>query len=65
MKAVTDSHPGPEAAVVALQAGADQALTAAGAISVDDTVAAVRQAIVDGKISAEHVHEATIRAHLS
>lgn len=64
MKAVTDLHPGPEAAVAALQAGADQALTAAGAINVEDSVAAVRKAIEDGRIAPEHVHAAMIRAYL-
>ena len=64
MKAVTDLHPGPDAAVAALEAGADQALTAAGAIAVPDLVAAVRQAIESGRISEEHVYAAVARAHL-
>lgn len=64
MKAVTDLHPGPDAAVAALEAGADQALTAAGAIAVPDLVEAVRQAILDGRINQEHVYAAIARAHL-
>lgn len=62
MKAVTNLHPGPDAAVASLEAGADQALTAAGSIRVEDTVAAVRKAIEEGRISSEHVHDAVIRA---
>ena len=64
MKAVTNLHPGPDAAVASLEAGADQALTAAGSIRVEDTVAAVRKAIEEGRISSEHVHDAVIRAAL-
>lgn len=64
MKAVTNGYPGPEAAVVALRAGADQALTAAGSVSVEDTVAAVKDAIAKGEIDEAHVHDAVIRAHL-
>lgn len=64
MKAISDRHPGPEAAVATLQAGADQALTAAGAIAVPDLVAAVRQGIIDGRIDRAHVYDAVKISHL-
>ncbi|QNH95424.1 glycoside hydrolase family 3 N-terminal domain-containing protein [Corynebacterium anserum] len=64
MKAITAHHPGPDAAVAALQAGADQALTASGAVAVLDVVGAVRQAIIDGRIPRAHVYDAVKAAHL-
>lgn len=56
MRAISDVYSGPQAAVAALVAGADQALMASGAVDVEDTVVAVRQAIRDGRIPAEHVY---------
>ncbi|HIW94948.1 MAG TPA: glycoside hydrolase family 3 protein [Candidatus Corynebacterium gallistercoris] len=62
MKAVTDLHPGGSAAVAALEAGADIALAAAGAVSIPEVVEQIRLAIVEGKISEEHVRAAVERA---
>ncbi|WP_408924883.1 glycoside hydrolase family 3 N-terminal domain-containing protein [Corynebacterium sp. YSMAA1_1_F7] len=61
MKAVTDRYPGPEAAVAALEAGADVALAAAGAVEIPDVVEAIRVAIDDGRIPEERVRDSVNR----
>lgn len=61
MKAVTDLHPGGDAAVAALEAGADIALAAAGAVSIPEVVEQIRTAIAEGRISEEHVRAAAER----
>lgn len=61
MKAVTDRYPGPEAAVVALEAGADVALAAAGAVEIPDVVEAIRVAIDDGRIPEDRVRDSVNR----
>ncbi|WP_035010232.1 glycoside hydrolase family 3 N-terminal domain-containing protein [Corynebacterium jeikeium] len=61
MKAVTDRYPGPEAAVAALEAGADVALAAAGAVEIPDVVEAIRVAIDDGRIPEDRVRDSVNR----
>lgn len=61
MKAVTDRYPGPEAAVAALEAGADVALAAAGAVETPDVVEAIRVAIDDGRIPEDRVRDSVNR----
>lgn len=63
MQAITDHFSGEEAAARAIQAGADQALVASGAVDVPRAVETVRAYIRAGKISPEQVHAAVLRAH--
>ena len=61
MKAITDRYPGSESVVAALSAGADQALTAAGAIDVNEAIANITATIESGKIPREKAEEAVAR----
>lgn len=58
MAAVADRYTPEESAVAALAAGADNALVAAGTVDVESVVAAVKAAIVEGKITPEHARAA-------
>lgn len=61
MQAITDRYPGTDAVVAALAAGADQALTAAGAFDVHETIDRVTEAIRNGEIPEEQVRRAADR----
>ena len=61
MAAVSNRFPGPEAAVAAIVAGADQTLLAAGAIDVPGTVQHIAAAVDDGRITPERVTDAVHR----
>ena len=61
MRAVTDHYPGGEAVVVALSAGADQGLTAAGEFDLTELINAVTEAIRRGEIAPEQAQRSAER----